>query len=441
MAVYKATGLPNDFSHSGWYALLPPPGPVRELEADITADWIIVGAGFAGLSAARRLAQLRPDERIVMVDAQRVGWGSAGRNSGFMIDLPHELNSGSYAGAKERDLRNIALNRAAIKFARNVVEEFGLQEFFSPTGKYHGAAGPTGLKVLTTFAQHLDALGEAYKALPAQAMRELTGTTYYLGGLHTPGAAIIQPAGYVRGLGSALSDKIEIYENAPVTRIETGREHTVETSKGRVRAPRVILTINGHAESFGFYRRRLMHIYTFASMTRALDQREQSHLGGAPEWALIPADPMGTTVRRIREGRIVIRNTFTYNPDMHTNPRQVATMGRRHKHSFRARFPMLREVEMEYQWGGHLCFSLNSVPGFGEIDERVYAAVCQNGLGTVKGTLAGMLIAELAAGVENPMIDELLACDPPRRLYPELLMTIGARAHLWWTHQRAGKDL
>lgn len=441
MAVYQATGFPDDFSRSGWYQLLPPPGPVRELEADITADWIIIGAGFSGLSAARRLAQLRPGERIIVLDAQRVGWGSAGRNSGFMIDLPHELNSGTYAGDKERDLRNIALNRAAIDFARDVVEEFGLEDFFSPTGKHHGAAGPTGLRSLEAFARHLDALGEAYESLSAQAMQELTGTTYYVGGLHTPGAAIIQPAGYVRGLCCALSDKVEIYENAPVSRIETGRVHTVETLKGRARAPHIILSVNGHAESFGFYRRRLMHIYTFASMTRVLDRCERSQLGGTPEWALIPADPMGTTVRRIREGRIVIRNTFTYNPDMQTSPRQVAAMGRRHEHSFHARFPKLRKVEMEYVWGGHLCLSINSVPGFGEIDERVYVAVCQNGLGTVKGTLAGMLIAELAAGVENPMIDELLACDPPRRLYPEPLMTLGARAHLWWAHQRAGKDL
>ena len=150
---------------------------------------------------------------------------------------------------------------------------------------------------------------------------------------------------------------------------------------------------------------------------------------------------MGTSVRRIREGRIVIRNTFTYNPDMCTSKSQIDVIGRRHDKSFRARFPMLDGVGMDYRWGGHLCLSLNSVPGFGEIEPGLYSAVCQNGLGTVKGTLSGMLIAEHAAGLENPMIDALLACGPPRRLYPEPFMTVGARSHLWWAHKRAGRDL
>lgn len=441
MATYQATGWPDDFSRSGWYELLPPPGPARVLDDEISADWVIIGAGFAGLSAARRLVQLRAGERIVLIDAQRVGWGAAGRNSGFMIDLPHDLSSESYAGGREHDLQEIALNRAAIEFARQAVDEYGLENVFSDCGKYHGAAGDSGMTALTGFASHLDALGEPYTMLDARDMQALTGTDYYVGGMHAPGAAIIQPAAYVRGLAGGLADKVDIFENSPVTRIETGSGHRVETRNGSVRSPRVILTVNGHAESFGFYRRRLMHVFTFASMTRELGAGERATLGGAPEWALVPADPMGTSVRRIREGRIVIRNTFTYNPNSRTSENEIKAIGRRHDKSFRARFPMLDGVGMEFRWGGELCLSLNSVPGFGEIEQGLYSAVCQNGLGIVKGTLSGMLIAEHAAGSGNPMIDALLACKPPRRLYPEPFMTIGARSYLWWVHKRAGRDL
>ena len=73
-------------------------------------------------------------------------------------------------------------------------------------------------------------------------------------------------------------------------------------------------------------------------------------------------------------------------------------MGRAHDRAFAARFPMLSGVAMEYRWGGRLCLSLNGSPAFGEVAEGLYAACCQNGLGTVKGTLAGMLAADLAAG-------------------------------------------
>src|SRR5215471_6453625 len=114
MAIRRALRTPSDINGSGWYRLLPEPPPPRVLEGDRRADWVILGAGFAGLSAARRLSQLVPGERIVVLEAQRIGWGAAGRNSGFMIDLPHELASESYAGGLQKDLKQIRMNRAGI---------------------------------------------------------------------------------------------------------------------------------------------------------------------------------------------------------------------------------------------------------------------------------------------------------------------------------------
>ena len=438
----KAKRVPMDLAGSGWYELLPPPAPARELSQSLTADWVVVGAGFAGLAAARRLTQLCPGDRIVVLEAQRIGWGAAGRNSGFMIDLPHDLSTEDYSGAASKDLKEIRLNRAGIRFAREAAEEYGLLEDFQACGKYHGATDGHGLATLRRFERHLDALGEPYTTLGAAEMREVTGSAYYAGGTHAPGAAIIQPAAYVRGVGAGVARHVEIYENSPVLRIEPGRDHhVVSTAKGKVTAPRVILTVNGHVESFGYFARRLLHVFTFASMTRQLSAAELRALGGSSDWGLIPADPMGSTVRKIRQGRIVVRNTFTYNPGMATSEAQVARMRRRHRKSFDARFPMLGDVELQYSWGGHLCLSLNSVTVFGEIEEGIYAACCCNGLGTVKGTLGGRLVADLATNTPEPMLQDMVAQPPPRKLYPEPLMTIGANARLWWMHHRAGRDL
>ena len=109
MKDYVARATPRDLGGVGWYETLSPLGPVKEVDGDILCEWAIIGAGFSGLSAARRLAQLRSDDRIVVIDAQRVGWGSAGRNSGFMIDLPHKMNSRAYAGCRlpRRPLRKV----------------------------------------------------------------------------------------------------------------------------------------------------------------------------------------------------------------------------------------------------------------------------------------------------------------------------------------------
>lgn len=443
MALRRASRVPTDLRGSGWYEILPPSVvPPKRLEGGHTADWAIVGAGFAGLAAARRLSQLRPRDRIVVLDAQRVGWGAAGRNSGFMIDLPHELNSDNYAGGRDEDLNQIAMNRAGIDFAAEAAEEYGLSDSFARCGKYHGAATGRGLKALQAFEAHLDALGEPYTTLDAAQMKEIVGTGFYLGGAFTPGAAMIQPAAYIRGVAEGLARHVEIYEESPVTAIESnGSSHMLTCPSGRISAPRVLMTNNGHLESFGFFRHRLVHVFTYASMTRPLTRGEALRLGGQSSWGLIPADPMGSTVRRIAGDRIVMRNTFTYNPGMTTSARQIARIGRAHDRSFKARFPMLSGVGMEYRWGGHLCLSLNSVPVFGEIAEGIYAACCCNGLGTVKGTFHGKLIAELAAGDTGPLVDAAVAGPAPRRLYPEPFMTLGAKARLWWMQHRAGREL
>ncbi|KUM25044.1 hypothetical protein AU467_27900 [Mesorhizobium loti] len=424
----------------GWYGLLPPPPPAQVLRGRHTADWVIVGAGFAGLAAARRLSQLVPGDRIVLIDAQRVGWGAAGRNSGFMIDLPHELGGENYGGAREHDRKRIRMNRAAIEFSGSAADEYGLQRFFVRAGKFHGAATDHGLAVLRAFENHLTGLAEPFERLDGPQMKTITGTDFFIGGTFTPGTVMAQPAGFVRGVAEGLSTRVQIFEKSAVTSMQTGKLHTVKTAEGEITAPRLILTVNGHLESFGFFKKRLLHVFTYASMTRPLSKSEQAALGGEPHWGLIPADPMGSTIRRIGD-RIVVRNTFTYNPDMSTSERQISQIGAAHDRSFRARFPMLGEMPMEFRWGGHLCLSLNSAPAFGEVEERVFVAGCCNGLGTVQGTLYGMLAADLAVGSNEQMVAEAQNEPAPARLYPEPLMTIGAPLKLWAMQRRAGREL
>lgn len=438
--------LPKDPGRTGWAALLPDPAPVRALTVKQSADWLVIGAGFAGLAAARRLSQLRAGERIVVLEATRVGEGPAGRNSGFMIDLPHNIAADGYAGGAAQDARQTRMNRAAIDFASQAAQEYALTpEAFSLSGKVNAAATADGLRHNFEYSRHLTALGEAHELLDATDMRALTGSEYYLGGLRTPGTAMIQPAMFVRGLASGLAPLVEIFERSPVTALSrTGADWRAQTPDGAVTAPRVILAVNGHVESFGFFRRRLMHIHLYASMTRALDADEAKRLGGEPRWGLTPSDPIGTTVRRICAtggDRIVVRNRVTYDPQMECADVRLGAMGRSHDASFAARFPMLDGVGMEYRWGGRLCLSANGVPAFGEVEEGVFSACCQNGLGAARGTASGLLAAELAARCDNPLVAEMLDYDPPRRLPPEPLAAIGAAVTMRWKEWRAGREV
>lgn len=442
----KVTRLPVDPGPAGWNRLLSAPPPAQVLGQDLVAEWLVIGAGFAGVAAARRLSQLCGGERIVLLDACRVADGPSGRNSGFMIDLPHDLSSASYAGGLEADRAQTALNRHGIAFAAEAAAEYGLStEAFRQRGKINAAATTRGHQHNLDYARHLDAMGEAYELRDARQMRDMTGTDYYTSGLFTPGCAVIQPALYIRGVAAGLaSTHVSLFENSPVVSLQRDGAWIATTPGGKVTAPNVVLAVNGHLNSFGHYQRQLMHVFTYASMTRALTQDEVARLGGAPIWGVTSADPMGTTVRRISGAggdRITVRNRFTFDPSMEVSEARIRQVARDHDRSFAARFPTLADVEMEFRWGGRLCLSRNNVQIVRQLEDGLFAACCQNGLGTAKGTLAGKLAAELAYGHESAELSQMLSCDAPTKLPPSAVASVGANAYFRWQEFRAGREM
>jgi glycine/D-amino acid oxidase-like deaminating enzyme len=440
---------PPDQGESGWAAILPKRESHPRLSDDIEADYLIVGAGFAGLSAARRLMQLDPTSNVVIVESREVAEGPSGRNSGFMIDLPHVLSSNSYAGALDRDQSDIRMNRTAISFAKSMVDEFKLPKaVFDLGGKWNAAATTGGLKHNASYSAHLDNLKEPYELFSAAQMRDLTGSTYYQGGLWTPGTAIFQPAQYIAGMADALADLplCELYEKTPVISLNKVSDQWIaKTTNGSIRANKVILAVNGLIENFGFYERRLMHINLYASMTRELTIDEIKRLGGSDAWAFTPADPLGSTLRRIngRGGhRLLVRNRCTYEPTLAMPNNRLLTIAVDHDKSFYRRFPMLKDVTMEYRWSGRLCLSRNNVWAVGEVAENLFSACCQNGLGATKGTIAGVVAAEKASGkIADSLMPDFVQQDLPKKLLPEPLMTFGARGYLKFRECCAGKEL
>lgn len=439
--------LPCDPGPAAWNELLPEAVSRQPLNANSTVDWMVIGAGFAGLSAARRLKELHPDTTIAVLEASAVAHGPAGRNSGFMIDVPHDLTSDDYGGKADRDQRDIRLNRAGIAYALDAKAAYGMsKEAICSSGKINGAITERGVVHNNRYAAHLDRLSEPYERLNASDMNKLTGSPAYTDGLYTPGTAMLQPALYIRSLADGIEHAgVNIYEQSPVTELSRkgGVWHAI-TPTGTMQAANVILTVNGHLQSFGFYNRQLVHVYTYGSMTRALTPAEVGALGGESVWALTPADPLGTTVRRVSGtggDRLIIRNRATYDPGLSVDENRLKKIARDHERSFRYRFPMLENVPMEYCWGGRLCLSRNNVPVFGEIDDNLFAACCQNGLGTAKGTISGKLIAELASGSNSPLLQDQQAEVEPVRLPPEPIASIGASVILRWSEYRAGREL
>ena len=446
MTTHTARRTPVHKGPAAWSAILPgQPAPVV-LPGDLTVDVAIVGGGFAGLAAARRLRQLDPALRVAVLEASRLAEGASGRNSGFMIDLPHDLTSDDYAGHGD-DRGMIALNRHAIGFARDAVADYGINPaFFDPVGKVNGAASETTDALNRSYADHLTSLGEPSQRLDAQGMFDLTGSRHYVSGLYTPGTVMLQPAGFVRGFGQGLRDRgVLVCEDTPVTEISGGAiGWTLTTTRGRVTAGKVILANNGQVESFGFARNRLMHVFLYASMTVDLPAQALGSLGGQPRWGVTPSDPMGTTMRRIDTplggNRIVTRTCATFEPGMEPTQATLRRTAAVHARKFADRFPALNGIRQEFTWAGHLCLTRNGVSDAKELEPGLFAATVCNGLGTARSTLTGIAAAERAFGVVSDLTRHFDAETQPVKLPPKPFSTLGANVFLRWKEWRAGKE-
>lgn len=431
--------LPDNDHTNGWNAGLAPREPTAPLSGDIQVDFVVVGAGLAGLAAARRLAENCPDKTVALVEARKVGDGAHARNSGFAIDVPHNTRSSMSELSESR--RHLNLARSAIDYLEKQVKKYNIQCEWTRSGKFHAAVSQAGIDhILRPTVEALESLNEHFEWFEGKAFHDKVGFRHFAAAIYTPGTVLLNPAALTRGLADNLPSNVTLYENTPVTRVRHEPEVVLDTPKGVIRAGTMILAVNVFAEQFGFYKNRLIPMAAHASLSRRLTASEQQRLAGLKSWGITPANAfVGITMRRTNDQRILIRQHMEYAPDLRRSDASRARVKQEHQALFDERFPMLKGVSMEYTWTGIMCVSANSHQGFGKVAPHVYSAVCQNGVGLTKGTIGGVLAADLASQVENPLIEELLAVSQPKRLPPRPLLDIGVQARFKWElwHARA----
>lgn len=175
----KITDLPADDTTCGWYHLSNQRTPRPSHAGETRASWVIVGAGYVGLAAARQLALNFPDDRIILVEAQEVGFGTAGRNAGFAIDLPHDIGAPDYIGELATANLVYKLNKTGQTYLKDLVDQFDIDCHMRASGKYQAAVEDRGIAILDAYRGGLDRLGQPYEVIEGKNLPDHIGTSFY----------------------------------------------------------------------------------------------------------------------------------------------------------------------------------------------------------------------------------------------------------------------
>lgn len=414
---------PEDGNTVGWDKILPGRPPAVPLRQDIAAEWTVIGAGFTGLACARRLAELHPDDRIVLIDALRVGQGNSGRNSGFLLyGSPARDDLSTVVGAA-RD----RVQKAGLHLLERLVREHDIQCDWDPGGMCYSAMSETEVGLLKKLETQYAASKEPFELWSPEKVHNRFGIRKNCGALFYPKNVMVNPAALVRGLAETLPKNVEIYENSPLVEIRKDEGWIVKTPSGAIRSDNVMLCMNAFTPELLGNQNQFVSIGVFAVMSRKLTEAELSLLGTGPFGFLSPL--MGDSLfRRTFDGRLMCRQNWNaYLPGRQVTPDLFPTIVRHARESIRIRWPELENLDFEDIWGGGLAMTGNNGHVFGKVEDGLYVSSFCNGGHNTRGSMTGHLLADFASGHKSPLLADQLKLPAPTRLPPAFITGAVAR--------------
>ena len=424
-----------------WINDLSPRDNIQSITSNLNCEWLVIGAGYTGLSAARKLGQLYPNKKILLADAQLAGEGASSRNSGYLVDST--LNDG-FSSNKELDnyKKKADIYKLGIEAVKRFIKEHQVDCDWNECGKYFASSKKEDKKILENFSDTLSKLGFEHDLLSNKDLEKKLGTNFYNIALHTNGGILLHPGKLVRAMIDTLPENVSLYENSSLLNWKKVNDTIIcKFKNGSVKAKKIIFATNGFLKSLGIKSNYNFPITLTASMTRSLTDEEFDSIGQPKEWGVLPVRPMGATIRMTKDRRILIRNTAeVYNP-YQMSKNELNKRSFKQKIGIKKRFPQLPNDIIQSSWSGIVSRTRNSSQIFEKIDKNIFAAGCYNGSGIGVGTLFGEQIAVKASNENSKEIETIESRNKPTWLPPQPFLNLGVKAMLIYERLRARSEI
>ena len=432
--------LKNDNSCS-WINDLDPRSNIKTLEENLDCEWLIVGAGYTGLSAARKLGQLLPNQKIILVDAQLAGEGASGRNSGYLVDTT--LNDGFTSNKELENYKKKAdIYELGIQVIKKFIKEYQVDCDWNECGKYFASSKIEDEKTLINFSKTLSKLDFENKILYNQELKKKLGTSFYNIALYTKGGILIHPGKLVKAMIDTLPENIQLFENSLLMNWKKDKDIiSCFFENANIRTKKIIFATNGFLKSLGIKPNYNFPITLTASMTRSLTDQEYKSIGEPKEWGVLPVRPMGATIRMTKDRRILIRNTAEVHNPYKMTQSDLKKRSLKQEIGIKKRFPQLPDNIIQSTWSGIVSRTRNSSQIFEKLDENIFVAGCYNGSGIGVGTLFGEQIAIKACNENTKEIEIIEARNKATWLPPDPFLSLGVKTRLIYERIRARSDI
>jgi len=362
-----------------------------QLTSDIDVDICVIGGGLTGISSAINLS--KKGYSVILCEARKIGWGASGRNGG---QLGIGMRKDQFTIEKKLGLKHAkelwSLGLEAVEDVKNLIKENEI-DCHLVNGVMSTACFEKDIDEYKFEIEHMakNYDFEGYQFFNKEKIREEINSKMYLAGLLNSGSYHLNPLKLTLGLAKvAQKNNVKIFENTPIEKIrEEGDRVQVMSKKGLIRANQVVVACNGYLDSIlGSKKNKFMPINNYVVATEPLGEKRareiiKNNYAVCDTRFIIDYYRFSEDWRMVFGGGETFTSNFVKNATSFVSKRMIKV------------FPQLKNVKIDYSWGGTLAITVNRLPHFGTLmNNKVSYAFGYSGHGLALSVLAGKLIAE-----------------------------------------------